>query len=471
MKLLTTGVLALLLSSGIPATGGFSSAVAQEGDGTGGLRIRLARFWRGSGQTLVEGVIGLPVRVVDGQANTALVELLVRDSTGQVLHREAWTDTISDRIASFARARGGTELTRPVNFAVRSGRYQVTVAVTRAGQRDTAHLSIRGFAAAPLVSDILVSNRIRALAEGESAGPSEAKKGRFAIESGTRITIFPTEPKLWYYLELYPVGSAPATEQLEFAISRSSGGQPLFKTQRPMTVSEKGGVDAAGLPVAGLPPGDYVLTLTARVNDRTERRDGAFTMGTLQESPVPSATGSETDLLERYFSTAVRDDSAVSRLVEALTLASPGESVPSGTTQLPVDAKRRFLARFWAKIPDPQPVTPNHEMVEEYSQRVDFVAREYRERDIGRSGARTDRGRIYLRYGPPDAKQIMPVTGSKAVEVWKYTRNRGLKFAFMDETGFSGYNLIYTTDPNERSLADWTDRVRDVETIRAILSF
>jgi GWxTD domain-containing protein len=138
---------------------------------------------------------------------------------------------------------------------------------------------------------------------------------------------------------------------------------------------------------------------------------------------------------------------------------------------LPADTKRRFLARFWSRVPDPVPATPKHELLEEYSSRVDHVSREYVEKDIGRSAVRTDRGRIYMKYGPPDLKQPMPLTGSRAVEVWKYTRTRNLKFAFLDETGFSNYNLIYTTDPTEVSLADWTDRVRDVETIRMIVSF
>jgi GWxTD domain-containing protein len=270
------------------------------------------------------------------------------------------------------------------------------------------------------------------------------------------------------------VGGQTVNEELEFSVTRAGGGAALLRTQRTITVNERGGVDAARLPLGGLPPGDYVLGITAKAGERTERRESTFTMGTLQDAPVvvtPGATASETVLLEKYFSPSARADQAINRTVEALVLASPGAAVAASTNQLPVEAKRRFLARYWSRIPDPQPATAQHELLEEYTARLDFVAREYVERDIGRAGARTDRGRIYMKYGPPDAKQLLPMSGSRAVEVWKYTRNRGLKFAFLDETGFSNFKLVYTTDPTEVSLADWAERVRDVETVRMIVTF
>ncbi|MGH7468477.1 MAG: GWxTD domain-containing protein [Longimicrobiales bacterium] len=469
-KATTAALVALLASSAPDAEAQQAPPGAQPAD----VRIRVARFWRGDGQTLVEGMIGVPVRHLENGANTAQVELVVRDSGGQVLHRESWTDTISERLLSVARTRGSTEFTRPVNFAVRPGRYSVSATVVRGNRRDSVQVSVHGFVAAPLISDALVSNRIRTLGANEQVTGAELKKGRFAIESGTRTTIFPTEPSLWYYLELYPVGDAAVNEELVFSVTRAHGGAPLFTTRRTMAVNERGGVDAARLPLQGLPPGDFVLTITAKLGERTEQRAVDFTMGTLQEAPVvvtPAANLSESALLDKYFSTAARDDAAINRVVEALTLASPAESVPVSTNQLSAAAKRRFLARFWSRVPDPKPATAEHEMVEEYIGRVDFVSRAYVEKDIGRAGVRTDRGRIYMKYGAPDAKQLFPITGARAVEVWKYTRNRGLKFAFLDETGFSGFALVHTTDPTEVSLADWAERIRDVEVVRLIVTF
>ena len=470
----TAGALALLLSS-VQGAGATFLAAQNAPPAPEAARIRVARFYlMADGKTRVDAVIGVPVRGEAGR--NPQVELTVRDNKGQVLFRESWTDTISDRLAAVAKSRAGTETSVPVTFAVQPGTYSVTVAVTRGTQRDSAQQAIIGFSTQPLISDVLVTNRVRALAENEQPTSAEVRKGRLAIEHGTRTMILPTEPKLSYYLELYPVGNAPVNEELEYRIVRASGGEPLFRTQRPMQVTERGGVDAASIPVQGLPPGDYKLIIVAKLGERTEQREAAFTMGSAADAPVlvsatPGGAASEADLIDRYFAPTVRNDSSINALVEALTLASPGESVPRNTMQLPVEAKRRFLGRFWSRMPDRVPSTPQHELLEEYIGRVEYVARNFVEKDIGRSGVRTDRGRIYLKYGPPDAKQPLPMQGNKAVEVWKYTRARNLKFAVLDETGFSNFNLIYTTDPNEQSLSDWQDRVRDVDTIRLILAF
>ena len=109
-------------------------------------------------------------------------------------------------------------------------------------------------------------------------------------------------------------------------------------------------------------------------------------------------------------------------------------------------------------------------MVDEYLKRVQHVEREFKER--GRPGVKTDRGRLYLRYGAPDASQHVQVpSANKTVEIWKYTRRKALKYAFLDESGFQNYNLIYSTDPSERTSPDWEERIHDVDVIRQIISF
>src|SRR2546425_12743048 len=50
-------------------------------------------------------------------------------------------------------------------------------------------------------------------------------------------------------------------------------------------------------------------------------------------------------------------------------------------------------------------------------------------------GWRTDRGRIFIKYGPPQEMMQRPQAGNTLpYEVWKYTRNRALKYVFLDQT-------------------------------------
>jgi hypothetical protein len=75
-----------------------------------------------------------------------------------------------------------------------------------------------------------------------------------------------------------------------------------------------------------------------------------------------------------------------------------------------------------------------------------------------------------MKYGPPDVSQLMP-QGRRMVEVWKYSQQRGLKFVFLDETGFGHFTLVMTNDPNEQGLPDWEGRIGDPDVVRAVVAF
>lgn len=207
-----------------------------------------------------------------------------------------------------------------------------------------------------------------------------------------------------------------------------------------------------------------------------DRRTAGFTIGEFGTGPVMAEAApargalTEPQLFDRYFAPDVVDSTTVSRLIEALAAAPPGPSMDRAMRQVDQDAQRRYLARYFSRV-DLAPATPEHELYEEFRDRVEFVEREYAERDIGRPGINTDRGRIYLRFGPPDERLQLPMTQNKAVEAWRYSRQRSRKYVFLDETGFQHYNLIYAEDPNEQTLPDWEARVGDRDVVNAIRSF
>lgn len=441
---------------------------AQQGS-DGSIRLRVARFWRGEGRTLLEGVVGLPVA-----RETRTVELTVRDSVGTVLHHEAMTDSAHAQAAALAAINA--ESTNLLELVLQPGSYNVTVLRKEAERTDSTTARVLAFASAPVISDVVVSANMRLLGENEQPAAVEMQRGRYAIERGVRVTILPSAPKLWYYLELYRQ-NADSVAQLEFRIVPQGRDSALVRVIRNVAIGARGTVDAAALVVEGLPPGDYTLTVAAKTGQREERRTADFTMGSFETGPAvvappaaaPAGSASESALYDLYFAPTVRSDAEIRQIVEALTVGAPGTQVPAETTSMPPDAQRRYLARYWARLQDPVPSTPNHELVEEYAVRVQHVERHFKER--GRAGVHTDRGKIYLKLGPPDVSQQLPLAASKAVEVWKYTRRRSLKFAFLDQTGFQDFVLVYTTDPQERSLPDWQEKVNEIETVRAILNF
>lgn len=451
---------------GAAFSGAAKQAEAQQTEGSA-VHLRIARFWRGEGRTLLQGVVGVPMA-----QSVRSVDVTVRDSTGKVLLTEAWTDSANAQAAALA---GRAEAATTLEMLLDPGLYDVVVHTSEGATSDSTRMAVRGFAAAPVMSDVIVSASMRVLAENEKPLSAEMQRGRYAIERGATVTVLPSTPRLWYYVELYRQG-ADSVAQLELQVLRQNADTPLVRITRNVQVNPRGTVDAAAVVVQGLPPGEYRLRVKASSGGREETRESAFRMASIQTAPLaagPSANATEASIFERYFTLAARSDAEINQIVDAMTVGTPGERVTNETLGLSPDAKRRFLARYWARLPDPNTATPNHELVDEYLQRVAYVQREFREGGrAGRSGVRTDRGRIYLKWGAPDQINELQISGTnRSVQIWKYTIRQALKYAFLDESGFRTYNLVFTTDRTERLLPDWAERVGDSETVRTILNY
>lgn len=100
--------------------------------------------------------------------------------------------------------------------------------------------------------------------------------------------------------------------------------------------------------------------------------------------------------------------------------------------------KKKFFDRFWAKL-DPKPETRQNEMLDEYFRRVNFANQNFS--SLGQTGWRTDMGRIFIKFGPPEDVERHPFEmGSRPYEIWRYY---GLNkvFLFIDRTGFGDYYL------------------------------
>ena len=462
-----------LLASGIALSAVTEPLPAQQATDAGGVHLRVARFWRGEGRTL-KGVVGLPV----AQA-TRNVTLEVLDSTGKSLYSESWVDSASAQAAQLAAMNA--ETTTPVQVVLNPGLYRIAIRRSENGVTDSTSAQVRGFDAAPVLSDLVVSARMRVLAENEQPASAEMQRGRYAIERGTRTVILPTDPKLWYYVELYRQGNDSIAEET-FRVMAPGRATPLVNVQRSVAVGAGGTVDAAALPLQGLPPGDYTLAVTVKSGAQQEERSALFHMGSFADVPqqiappvaataVTPGNQSEQTLFTRYFAPEVASDAEINRLMHALTVSTPGPPVKPDITKMTTVGQRRFLAQYWSKLPDPNPATATHEMLDEYRQRVAYVEAQFKEKG-GRPGVDTDRGRIYMKYGPADATQHFSIASSnRSVVVWKYTRAKPLKYAFLDTTGFEHYSLVYTTDPLEQGFQDWEDRIGDNDVSSQVLAF
>jgi GWxTD domain-containing protein len=123
---------------------------------------------------------------------------------------------------------------------------------------------------------------------------------------------------------------------------------------------------------------------------------------------------------------------------------------------LTVDGKRTFLRQFW-KRRDPTPGTAANEAEAQFYRTVAEANREFREGGAGEvPGWRTDRGRVYIRNGPPVEVLDRSQAGSaRPYVVWKYTAPKLHRYVFLDATSVGHYELIWTDDRREPSRPDW----------------
>jgi len=121
-----------------------------------------------------------------------------------------------------------------------------------------------------------------------------------------------------------------------------------------------------------------------------------------------------------------------------------------------------FIAQFWQRR-DPTPGTSRNEFMEEHYRRIQYANNHFAD---SRPGWRTDRGRIYIMFGPPDERDEHPsggtyerppaegggITTTFPFEDWRYRFIEGIGndvvMEFVDQTGSGEYRM--TRDPSEK---------------------
>src|SRR5271156_1324706 len=127
------------------------------------------------------------------------------------------------------------------------------------------------------------------------------------------------------------------------------------------------------------------------------------------------------------------------------------------------DAEReRFITQFWLRR-DPTPGTPENEFKAEHYRRIAYANEHYA---AGVPGWKTDRGRIYITYGPPDEIEdhssggvyVRPpeegggTTSTFPFQQWRYRHIDGIGnniiIEFVDPTMSGEFHM--TKDPSEK---------------------
>lgn len=214
--------------------------------------------------------------------------------------------------------------------------------------------------------------------------------------------------------------SAPLPESVLFAIAR---GKRVLLTAA-VGVTESLGrsharfvyavADTEGTPRLG--SGEYLIEATAELPGGR-----VLTSGTVFRVALP------------FFC----DDNAYRAKVEQLVYVATAEEIRR-LKSAPRAERERSWSDFW-RPRDSNSATVRNEAEEDYFQRIEFAEENFR---AGDNGYRSDRGSVYVRYGPPDQIDARPFEIDRPAEqTWLYYVT-GKRFRFVDRYGSGMFVLV-----------------------------
>jgi GWxTD domain-containing protein len=289
----------------------------------------------------------------------------------------------------------------------------------------------------------------RAVSDTEMVEPGEFRRAGLAMRTAPVPRLSPTDAALTYYAEVYPWEGAATAGELRVEVLTDSGRAIVSTPARAIQMQPQGGITRGSVDLTGLPEGSYRLRIRVRLGDSSLVEVAPFRMGALTVAAAGAVASPSSD-----------DPFADASEAKLDSLYAPTEVVMDARTEagvysrLSVEGKRRFLQEFWRRR-NPTPGSATNQAMLDFYRQVAYANDAFRQSRVASMlGWRTDRGRIYLRHGSPDDVRRNPVA-DKPYEVWKYTRDRGYWYVFLDRNGLGDYALIATNDRREPGRQEW----------------
>jgi GWxTD domain-containing protein len=344
------------------------------------------------------------IRVPSGfAAGIAIAVTFEPHGTGQI-HGDAWQRRVT--VQDFASTTShSAALVEERSLAVPPGRYRIRVHVTdlngEMSSEASDEIEVPDYSRVPVgFADLELG-----VADSSGAAFTPVTTRVYGLDSGrlcARVTLFDRRPGGWPrpYTFHYRVLDDEGQEV-------SAGSQPvsLERSAQPVLVKPA---------VGGLFIGSYDLEIQLVEGRSRWRAERSFEV---EESGPPR--GKEFD-----------------RMLEPLAYIATPEEIEHLRTLAPA-AQAAGWEEFW-KRRDPTPDTPRNEAELEFFRRIRYTEKHFQ--GFG-PGWRSDMGRIYIKYGPPDQIETHAATGDQGqLEIWDYSRPVR-QFVFEDREGFGHFVL------------------------------
>lgn len=377
---------------------------------------------------------------------------------------EAWK--MEKQVAAPAEIKSGQAMVDVARYVTPPGKYRFVMSwedLRTPGSAQTAarEITLTNFAADRLrLSQIELASAIKNI-------PPEANN-RF-YKNGVEVipkpdAIFGAEaPLLYYYVEAYNLAAAFSSGSYRTQ-SRvlDMNGQPVpqVKPRLQAKKTQAASVEVGMFNVAALPSGVFDLQFalvdsSQAILQSISKRFYVYNPDSTK--PVTAATPALPEQASREYQMASEEE-LDEHFAHAKYIADR-EEVKAYKSLRSGDAKRQFLTAFWQKR-DPIASTVRNEFKLEYDNRLAY-ANEHLQ-NYSRAGWKTDRGRVYIVYGPPDdVERFSNNALSYAYEIWHYDQiEGGVIFVFVQLQSIGEFVQMHSTKRGEPQNEDWEAQIK-----------
>ncbi len=259
-------------------------------------------------------------------------------------------------------------------------------------------------------------------------------------------------PRLYYYLELYNLNIGNVTSQdsvwIQAVISDTKGHVRMRKDYS-RTRQYESCVELGAFNVHNLETGLYTLifAVSDSLKDKAVYRRENFYVHNPDVVLAEKGTPTETYVNSEFNNLP---EAKLDEMFEQAKYLAEKSEVEVYELFNDAESKRKFMFRFWKTRNDQKPGWK-----QEYYDRVDYANETFGTRS--KEGWETDKGRVYILYGPPDEYDRHPGSmGENPYVIWRYYKlEGGVEFDFVDYTGFGTYDLVNSTKRGEVHYPNW----------------
>ncbi|MFZ5980336.1 MAG: GWxTD domain-containing protein [Candidatus Zixiibacteriota bacterium] len=356
----------------------------------------------------------------------------------------------------------GIKLFNKLSLLVKPGVYTARLTVIDAVSKKENEVFFDQVIVKPAVKDKLALGGLCLAYDIKYVGEEAANNQQMVINGfrvlNSPLSVFSIEDTaLFLYGELYNLAFDPEDTsyfRLSYRIIDDSGRVFLNLGSRELAKPGSSAVIAESFDIKGLIPDLYnILVVAADLG--TGQMDSAQVPFRIFE-PMLMAEQSSLDskIPDPY------ENLTLEEKIHLVTyLLTPDEKVV--LNRLNDAGRENFLNQYWREHDSnisTKVIENRLEMIERYR----YVNRFFSVVNIQTDGWKTDRGRIYMVYGPSERTEDVPapISGNPFI-IWNYySIKEGQVFVFEDREGFGDYRLVHSNVEGEIYDSDWEQRLK-----------